>query len=93
MLSEQSSPTPSFRLPTAAKPGDSVLNTHRTEKKDEFRPNFTGGRQEQRWIEESQGDASEFRCLREEGQTHQIEQVGERLRSRMAWLQQGGGET
>jgi RIO kinase 1 len=31
------------------------LNTHRTEKKDEFRPTFTGGRNEQRWIEESLG--------------------------------------
>ena len=32
------------------------MNTHRTDsKKDEFRPTFTGGRQEQRWIEESLG--------------------------------------
>ncbi len=41
----------------------------------------------QRWIEESQGEASEFKCLREEGRTHPIEDVGTRLRSRMSWLQ------
>jgi ketol-acid reductoisomerase len=40
-----------------------------------------------RWIEESQGDASEFKCLREEDKTHPIEEVGARLRSRMSWLQ------
>ena len=44
-----------------------------------------------RWIEESDGDASEFQCLREEGRAHPIEEVGERLRARMTWLQQGGG--
>lgn len=42
-----------------------------------------------KWIEESQGDASEFQCLREEGRSHPIEEVGARLRSRMAWLRQG----
>ena len=42
----------------------------------------------QRWIDESEGDGSEFRCLREEGRTHRIEEVGSRLRSRMRWLQQ-----
>jgi len=45
-----------------------------------------------RWIAESQGDAAEFKRLREAGRTHQIEQVGVRLRSRMAWLQGGEGE-
>jgi len=43
-----------------------------------------------RWIAESDGEASEFKCLREEGQSHQIEEVGKRLRSRMSWLQQRG---
>ena len=43
----------------------------------------------QRWIDESEGDASEFKCLREEGRTHRIEEVGSRLRSRMRWLRQG----
>ncbi len=46
-----------------------------------------------RWIEESQGDASEFQCLREEGRSHPIEEVGARLRARMAWLRQGEEET
>lgn len=41
----------------------------------------------ERWIEESQGDASEFKCLREEGKKHPIEEVGAQLRSRMSWLQ------
>jgi ketol-acid reductoisomerase len=42
-----------------------------------------------RWIEESQGEAPEFKRLKAEGKAHRIEDVGERLRSRMAWLQEG----
>ncbi len=44
-----------------------------------------------RWIEESRGEAADFRRFRAEGEAHPIEEVGERLRARMAWLQ-GGGE-
>jgi ketol-acid reductoisomerase len=43
-----------------------------------------------RWIAESQGDASEFNRLKAEGRAHQIEEVGSRLRARMAWLSGGG---
>ncbi len=50
------------------------------------------GKFAQRWIDESEGDASEFKCLREEGRTHRIEEVGSRLRSRMKWLKQGEEE-
>ena len=46
----------------------------------------------ERWVAESDGDASEFSCLRKEGQSHQIEDVGKRLRSRMAWLRESGEE-
>jgi len=43
-----------------------------------------------RWIDESKGDAPEFGRLRAEGRAHQIEEVGARLRARMAWLNSGG---
>ncbi len=43
-----------------------------------------------RWIAEAQGNASEFNRLRAEGRAHPVEEVGAKLRSRMAWL--GGGE-
>jgi len=46
----------------------------------------------ERWVAESDGDASEFSRLRKEGQSHQIEEVGKRLRSRMAWLREHGEE-
>lgn len=48
------------------------------------------GKFAQRWIDESEGDAPEFKRLRAEGRKHPIEEVGARLRSRMAWLQDGG---
>ena len=39
-----------------------------------------------RWIAEAQGNASEFNRLRAEGRAHLVEEVGAKLRSRMAWL-------
>ncbi|MEX0856157.1 MAG: ketol-acid reductoisomerase [Gemmatimonadota bacterium] len=42
-----------------------------------------------RWIDESTGDAAEFNRLRAEGKAQRIEEVGSRLRSKMAWLQNG----
>jgi ketol-acid reductoisomerase len=42
-----------------------------------------------RWIAESAGDAPEFKRLRTAGSEQPLEQVGKRLRSRMAWLQDG----
>ena len=44
-----------------------------------------------RWIAESEGDTPEFRRMQAEGRAHRIEEVGTRLRSRMAWLKSGEG--
>ncbi len=40
-----------------------------------------------RWIDECEGDASEFNRMRAEGRDQPLEEVGARLRARMAWLQ------
>lgn len=42
-----------------------------------------------RWIAECAGDAPEFNRMRAEGSAQRIEDVGRRLRSRMAWLNEG----
>jgi ketol-acid reductoisomerase len=42
-----------------------------------------------RWIQESDGDTPEFNRLKAEGRDHPIEEVGTRLRARMAWLKDG----
>ena len=41
-----------------------------------------------RWIEESEKGGGEFHEMRAKNRTHPIEEVGARLRSRMAWLQE-----
>lgn len=72
--------------------GPRVVGAESREAMHEILAEIRSGEFAKRWIEESQGNASEFRCLRAEGRTHQIERVGERLRSRMAWLDEGGNE-
>ncbi len=39
-----------------------------------------------RWIKESEGGGGEFQRLRAQAQGHPLEEVGSRLRARMAWL-------
>jgi ketol-acid reductoisomerase len=46
-----------------------------------------------RWIAESQGEGREFARFRDEGRNQPLEQVGSRLRARMAWLQEGEEES
>ncbi len=72
--------------------GPRVVGAESREAMHEILAEIRSGEFAKRWIEESQGDASEFKCLRAEGRTHQVERVGERLRSRMAWLDEGGNE-
>ena len=72
--------------------GPRVVGAESREAMHEILAEIRSGEFAKRWIEESQGNASEFRCLRAEGRTHQVERVGERLRSRMAWLDEGGNE-
>jgi len=43
-----------------------------------------------RWIEEWRSGGEEFRAVRTRERDHLIEEVGDGLRSRMAWLQEGG---
>ena len=73
--------------------GPRVVGARSREAMQEILSEIRSGEFARRWIEESQGEASEFRCLRAEGRAHQIERVGKGLRSRMAWLEDGGGET
>ena len=72
--------------------GPRVVGARSREAMQEILAEIRSGTFAKRWIEESQGDASEFKCLRAEGRAHQIERVGEGLRSRMAWLADGGSE-
>lgn len=72
--------------------GPRVVGAHSREAMHEILAEIRSGEFAKRWIEESQGDASEFRCLRAEGRAHRIERVGKRLRSRMSWLEEGGRE-
>ncbi|HYF47105.1 MAG TPA: ketol-acid reductoisomerase, partial [Acidimicrobiales bacterium] len=44
------------------------------------------GRFAEEWIAESRGGRSRFNELRQQGQQHQVEQVGERLRGMMPWI-------
>jgi ketol-acid reductoisomerase len=44
------------------------------------------GRFAERWIAEYDSGGEEFERMRNEDRGHQIEQVGARLRSQMAWL-------
>jgi ketol-acid reductoisomerase len=44
------------------------------------------GRFAERWVGEYDSGGAEFERLRQQDRDHQIEQVGARLRSQMAWL-------
>ncbi len=72
--------------------GPRVVGARSREAMQEILAEIRSGEFAKRWIEESQGEASEFRCLRAEGRAHQVERVGEGLRSRMTWLADGGSE-
>jgi len=41
------------------------------------------------WIAESESGRAKFNELRQAGQSHQIEEVGKRLRSMMPWISAG----
>ena len=41
------------------------------------------------WIKESRSGGKQFASLRQSGRDHQIEEVGERLRGMMPWIQKG----
>ena len=43
----------------------------------------------QEWIKESRSGGKQFEALRQSGRDHQIEEVGERLRGMMPWIQKG----
>ncbi|MCP4952189.1 MAG: ketol-acid reductoisomerase [Proteobacteria bacterium] len=43
----------------------------------------------QEWIKESRSGGKQFESLRQAGRDHQIEEVGERLRGMMPWIQKG----
>ncbi|XXK29331.1 ketol-acid reductoisomerase [Arenicellales bacterium nBUS_45] len=43
----------------------------------------------QEWIKESRSGGKRFESLRQSGRDHQIEEVGERLRGMMPWIQKG----
>ena len=41
------------------------------------------------WMAESRAGSNRFNGLREQGRTHQIEEVGASLRGMMPWIQKG----
>ena len=41
------------------------------------------------WIDESRANSPNFEAMRDRARTHQIEEVGEKLRAMMPWIQQG----
>ncbi|MGE9271199.1 MAG: ketol-acid reductoisomerase, partial [Verrucomicrobiales bacterium] len=46
------------------------------------------GKFAKQWIKEAEGGCKEFDKIRKEEAKHEIEKVGERLRSTMSWIKQ-----
>ncbi|MSR23270.1 MAG: ketol-acid reductoisomerase [Gemmatimonadetes bacterium] len=70
--------------------GPRVIGAASRKAMQEILAEIRSGEFAKRWIAEGQGSQSEFNRLRAEGRKHQIEEVGARLRSRMAWLSGSG---
>jgi len=66
--------------------GDRVVNEESRKAMQEVLDEIRSGAFARRWIEESASGGHNFKRMREAANTHLMEDVGERLRSRMAWL-------
>ncbi len=67
--------------------GPRVIGKESRKAMQEILDEIRSGAFARRWIDEWEGDAPEFNRMRAEGRSHPLEEVGTRLRARMAWLQ------
>ena len=67
--------------------GPRVVDQHTREKMQEILGEIRDGKFAREWIAENESGQTEYRRLMDKDLSHQIEQVGADLRSRMDWLQ------
>lgn len=68
--------------------GPRVIDGHVRQEMREILDQIQSGAFAREWIEENRSGGNRFAELREEGKTHQIEQVGKQLRDMMPWIDQ-----
>lgn len=66
--------------------GERVVNAASRAAMQEVLEEIRSGAFARRWMAESQAGGREFRRMRDAANRHRMEEVGERLRSRMSWL-------
>ncbi|MCU1459483.1 MAG: ketol-acid reductoisomerase [Actinomycetia bacterium] len=71
--------------------GPRVVNTATKTEMQKILGEIQSGKFAEEWIAENRNGRPNFNRMREEGQSHQIEKVGEKLRSMMPWI--GAGKT
>jgi len=68
------------------KTGPTIIDASVKKKMERALKNIQSGKFAKEWIKESDEGAKNFKALRKEGEQHQIEKVGKRLRNLMPWL-------
>ena len=71
--------------------GPRVIDGHVRQEMKRVLTEIQDGTFAERWIDESQGGGERFLAMRRANADHQIEKVGERLRSMMPWLEPAEG--
>ena len=69
--------------------GPRIINSETKAEMKRILGEIQSGQFAEEWIAESRGGRQRFHALEEEGKTHQIEQVGQELRSLMPWIRAG----
>jgi ketol-acid reductoisomerase len=68
------------------KTGPTIIDGSVKKKMERALKNIQSGKFAKEWIKESDTGCKNFKALRKEGEQHQIEKVGKRLRNLMPWL-------
>lgn len=69
--------------------GGRIVNESTKKEMKKILAEIQSGQFADEWMSECEAGKENFRRMESEGQSHQIEEVGERLRAMMPWLQQG----
>ena len=69
--------------------GPRIVNDRTRAEMKKILEEIQSGKFAREWMEENATGGARFKALREVGRTHQVEQVGEKLRSMMPWIQAG----
>ena len=68
------------------KTGPPIVDGSVKKKMERALKNIQSGKFAKEWIKEAEAGGPNFKVLRKEGEQHQIEKVGKRLRDLMPWL-------